>query len=136
MTAQDIVIYKGYGVYTGKFSVSVLKSVGVEYAKLGHNERRSYFEEASITVRKKVEKCIEHNINPLVCVGESIEIRRSGQYKNFVLNQLLESLPSLSNKQIIIGSGLAPSIDEIKEISDMLHNSKKLESVAKNSYIV
>ncbi len=144
LCAQDISIYKGYGAYTGEFSASVLQSVGVEYAILGHSERRSYFEEASITVRKKVENCIENNIIPIVCVGESIEIRRSGEYKDFVLNQLLESLPSLGNQQIIIayepvwaiGSGLTPSIDEIKEISDMLHNSKKLDSVAKDSYIV
>ncbi len=144
LCSQDISVYKGYGAYTGEFSASVLKSVGVEYAILGHSERRGYFEEANITVRKKVENCIDGNIIPIVCVGESIEIRRSGQYKDFVLNQLLESLPSSSNGQIIIayepvwaiGSGLTPSIDEIKEISDVLHSSKELESVAKDSYIV
>ncbi|MBN8511654.1 MAG: triose-phosphate isomerase [Rickettsiales bacterium] len=144
LCSQDTSIYKGYGAYTGEFSASVLKSMGVKYAILGHSERRTYFEEANITVRKKVENCIEHNITPIVCVGESIEIRRSGQYKDFILNQLFESLPSSNNGQIVIayepvwaiGSGLTPSLDEIKEISDMLHNSKELDSVAKDSYIV
>lgn len=144
LCSQDTSIYKGYGAYTGEFSASILKSIGVKYSILGHSERRNYFEEANITVRKKVENSIEHDIIPIVCVGESIEVRKKGQYKDFILNQLLESLPSLGNKQVVIayepvwaiGSGLTPSIDEIKEISDMLHNSKELESVAKDSYIV
>lgn len=144
LCSQDVSIHKGYGAYTGEFSASVLKSIGVEYAILGHSERRGYFEETNITVSKKVENCIEIGMIPIVCVGESIEIRRNGQYKDFILEQLLESLPSLDNKQIIIayepvwaiGSGLTPSVDEIKEISDMLHNSKKLASVAKDPCIV
>ncbi|PHV72108.1 triose-phosphate isomerase [Sporanaerobium hydrogeniformans] len=66
------------GAYTGEIAPSMLVELGVKYVILGHSERRQYFAETNETVNKKVLKAIEHNLVPIICVGESLEEREQG----------------------------------------------------------
>ena len=66
------------GAFTGEIAPSMLTAIGVEYVILGHSERRQYFGETDITVNKKVLKAIEHNLVPIICVGETLEEREQG----------------------------------------------------------
>lgn len=66
------------GAFTGEISPSMLVELGVKYVVLGHSERRQYFAETNETVNKKVLKAIEHNLVPIICVGESLEEREQG----------------------------------------------------------
>ena len=59
------------GNYTGEVSTLQLKSVGVEYVILGHYERRKYFYETTEQIRKKLNACMDANISPIVCFGET-----------------------------------------------------------------
>ncbi|MFP4177780.1 MAG: triose-phosphate isomerase family protein, partial [Acholeplasmataceae bacterium] len=60
------------GAYTGEISAPMLKSYGVEYVILGHSERRNYDHETDELVNKKLRTAINHDLKPIVCVGESL----------------------------------------------------------------
>lgn len=66
------------GAFTGEIAPSMLVELGVKYVVLGHSERRQYFAETNETVNKKVLKAIEHNLVPIICVGESLAEREQG----------------------------------------------------------
>ncbi len=70
--------YEENGAYTGEIAPNMLTEVGVKYVIIGHSERRAYFGETDEIVNKKVLKAIEHNLIPIVCVGESLEQREQG----------------------------------------------------------
>lgn len=66
------------GAFTGEIAPSMLVELGVKYVVIGHSERRQYFAETDETVNKKVLKAIEHNLVPIICVGESLAEREQG----------------------------------------------------------
>lgn len=66
------------GAFTGEIAPDMLVELGVKYVVIGHSERRQYFAETDETVNKKVLKAIEHNLVPIICVGESLEEREQG----------------------------------------------------------
>jgi len=66
------------GAFTGEIAPQMLVELGVKYVVIGHSERRQYFAETNETVNKKVLKAIEHNLVPIICVGESLEEREQG----------------------------------------------------------
>ena len=76
------------GAYTGEISAAMLKSYGVDYCVIGHSERRAYFNETDETVNKKLISAVNHDIVPIVCVGESLEIREAGTTDEVVKKQV------------------------------------------------
>ena len=66
------------GAYTGELSADMLKACGVEYAIIGHSERRQYFGETDETVNKRAVAAIRAGITPIICVGERKEQRENG----------------------------------------------------------
>ena len=72
--------YEDAGAFTGEISIPMLKEVGVNLVIIGHSERRQYFGETDETVNLKLKRILqEDDINPILCVGESLEIRESGE---------------------------------------------------------
>ncbi len=59
------------GNYTGEISTLQVKSMGIEYALVGHYERKKYFGESMAQVRQKLEACLDANISPILCFGET-----------------------------------------------------------------
>ena len=88
------------GAYTGEVSGEMLKSIGVEYVIIGHSERRAYYGETDETVNKKLKKSLSLELKPIVCVGESLEQRESGDAKNIVTSQTKLALEGLSNSDV------------------------------------
>jgi len=80
------------GAYTGEVSADMLKALGVEYVILGHSERRQYFAETDEIINKKVKAAFENSLKPIMCIGESLEVREKGEEKVFVLDQLVRCL--------------------------------------------
>ena len=87
------------GAYTGEVSAKMLKSIGVEYVILGHSERRQYFNETDETVNKKLKKAFEVGLNPILCVGETLEEREEGKANEIVTNQIRKAFEGITNVQ-------------------------------------
>lgn len=85
--AQDL-FWEDKGAYTGEVSTEELKSVGAEYVIIGHSERRKNLGETDEMVAKKIASALKADLKPILCVGESREIRDRGKTKEFVENQL------------------------------------------------
>ncbi len=98
LAAQDI-FWEEKGAYTGEISVKMLKNLGVEYAIIGHSERRQYLKETDEMINKKVLAGLKDNLKVVLCVGENLAIRKLGikAVKNFVRNQLEKDLEKLSS---------------------------------------
>ena len=92
--------YEEKGAYTGEVSASMLKSIGVEYVIIGHSERRQYFNETDEIVNKKVKSAFEYGLNPIVCVGETLEQRESGKAEEIITMQAQKALDGLKEEQV------------------------------------
>src|SRR5690625_4382952 len=79
------------GAFTGEVSPNMLTEIDVSYVIIGHSERRQYFNETDETVNKKVHAAFAHQLNPIVCVGETLEQREAGETKDHVANQVERS---------------------------------------------
>ena len=84
------------GAYTGEVSVPMLKEIGMGYCVVGHSERREYFAESDVTVNLKLKALIAAGITPILCVGESLEVREQGGEQTFVASQLVADFEALS----------------------------------------
>jgi len=80
------------GAYTGEVSAAMLKSLGIGYVILGHSERRQYFGEDGKLLAKKVDIALKHNLSPIFCCGEPLEVRESNGHEALVKKQIEESL--------------------------------------------
>jgi triosephosphate isomerase (TIM) len=87
------------GAYTGEISADMLRSVGVRYVILGHSERRLYFQETDVLVNQKVIAALKSQLTPIICVGETLQERESGETFSVIHRQLLGALASISNEQ-------------------------------------
>ena len=85
--AQDLSAYKS-GAYTGELSGAMLKDFGCRYAIIGHSERRSYHAESDQLVAEKCQAALECGLQPILCVGESLEEREAAITEQVVARQL------------------------------------------------
>lgn len=85
--AQNVSAYE-QGAYTGEIAATMLKDLGCEYAIIGHSERRSLFAETDAVVVEKFIAARRAGLKPIVCVGESLDLRQAGKANKFVAGQL------------------------------------------------
>ena len=93
------------GAFTGEISTEMIKSTGATFVIIGHSERRQFFGETDETVNKKLIAALQSELNPIVCIGESLEERESGVTNDVVGNQVekaLSGIDSESMKKIIL----------------------------------
>ena len=81
---------KSSGAFTGEVSAEMLSDIGCQYVIVGHSERRQLFGESSALVAAKYHMACEHHITPILCVGETLEERKSGKAFEAVSSQLLQ----------------------------------------------
>ncbi len=89
------------GAFTGEVSARMLLTVGCQYVILGHSERRLYFSETDEQIRKKVAAALAAGLTPIVCVGETLEERESGQTGDVVGKQLKGAVEGLSREAML-----------------------------------
>lgn len=115
------------GAYTGEISVPMLKEIGVDYCVIGHSERRQYFNETDDTCNKKIKVLLENGITPILCVGESLEIREGHGEQTFVAAQLFADLEGVFKDELkniviayepiwAIGTGKTATPDQAEEM--------------------
>jgi triosephosphate isomerase (TIM) len=97
--AQDLSPYPK-GAYTGDISGHMLAKLGCSYVLAGHSERRRYHHEDDALVNAKVRAALANSITPVLCVGESLDVRQAGGHVEFVLGQLKGSLAKVSAEQV------------------------------------
>jgi triosephosphate isomerase len=93
------------GAFTGEVSAAMVQSTGAKYVILGHSERREYYGETSEILNKKIALALANGLTPIYCCGEALPVRESGKQNEFVINQLQETIFTLSPddfKKIII----------------------------------
>lgn len=119
--------HKESGAYTGEISAAMLASIGVQYVIIGHSERRAYFGEDDNILTEKLNVALKHNLKPIYCCGESLDVRKSGNHIAYVLKQLEQTIFKLSDTDIskciiayepiwAIGTGETASSDQAQEM--------------------
>ena len=97
--AQDLSAH-AQGAYTGEVSAAMLADCGAVYVIVGHSERRAYHAESDALVAQKVLAALASGLTPVVCVGETLEQRESGQTNHVVASQLQAVLDVLGVDQL------------------------------------
>lgn len=97
--AQDISTHAS-GAYTGEISGAMLAKLGCTYVAVGHSERRQYHGEDDAVVAAKAAAALAHELIPIVCVGEGLEIRQSGEHVAYVIDQVRGSLDGINDEQV------------------------------------
>jgi triosephosphate isomerase (TIM) len=123
--AQDV-HWEAKGAFTGKVSCAMLKSVGVTYVIIGHSEQRSYFHETNETVNKKVKAALSAGLLPIICVGETLDERKSGKMQSVVESHVRGGFANISKEDALkctiayepvwaIGTGETATPDQANE---------------------
>ena len=92
--------YLDNGAYTGEVSAPLLENIGVEYVIIGHSERRAYYNETDSSINKKLHQAFRYGLKPILCVGESLEVREANKTNDFVKNQVELDLKGLGTEQV------------------------------------
>lgn len=126
--AAQNVFYEASGAFTGEWSVGHLVELCVSMVIVGHSERRQYFGETSESVAAKARACLEGGLTPIVCVGESLSERESGETHVIIGRQLEPVLKIGSWEKLVIayepiwaiGTGKNASPEEIAGVHAFL----------------
>jgi len=98
--AQDV-YWQDEGAFTGEVSPVMLKDIGCKFVIVGHSERRQYFGETNESVNNKIKAALKHNLTPIVCVGETLSQRESGQTFKVLQDHIENGLKDISDTDIV-----------------------------------
>lgn len=90
---------KDEGAFTGEVSFTMLRDL-VQYAIVGHSERRIYFNESLEMIRDKVQAAVRNGITPILCVGETKQERLDGETNRVIHDQVTTALSNLTSDEI------------------------------------
>ena len=128
--AQNLDTHKP-GAYTGEIAAEMLKEQQCSYVIVGHSERRALYGESSDLVAQKVKAAMAAELQPIVCVGETLEERERGDTGRVVREQLMSVL-DLNGVDIFpnaivayepvwaIGTGRSASPDQAQEVHALI----------------
>ena len=123
----------GYGAHTGEIAAGMLKEFSTKYVILGHSERREYQRESDELIAGKAKAAHEAGLKPIVCVGEQLEERESGNTENVVGTQVRGSLAGLTMEEMLgtviayepvwaIGTGKTATAEQAQEVHAFIRN--------------
>lgn len=115
------------GAFTGEISANMLADLGVKYVIIGHSERRQYYGETDISVNQKLHAALNAGLNPIVCVGESLEQRELGvtlELIDYQVKTALAGVPAEKMRKVIIayepiwaiGTGKTATAEQANEV--------------------
>lgn len=129
--------FEDEGSYTGDVSAKLLKEVNCEYVIVGHSERRNYQQETNKIVMQKALMACQYGITPIICVGENSETRAQNKHFDFVREQIIQSVPMVKSKKLIIayepiwaiGTGNNANSEQITEMVNFIRKIYSTEVV-------
>jgi triosephosphate isomerase (TIM) len=98
LAAQNI-YWRDHGAFTGEVSARQLRGI-VQYAIIGHSERRHIFHESDKDTRNKVQAAIRNGIKPILCVGETAAERASRETNDVLHDQLIGGLANITSEEL------------------------------------
>jgi triosephosphate isomerase len=133
--AQDLSVNDS-GAFTGQISGPMLAKLGCTYVTVGHSERREYNGETDEVVNAKAKAALRNEIIPVVCMGEGLPIRQSGEQVAYVLAQLDADLDGLTGEQVAglviayepvwaIGTGEVATPEDAQEVCGAIRGRVK-----------
>ena len=131
--AQECSNYKE-GAYTGEISANMLQDTSCKFCLVGHSERRQIFNQTNKDIKIKINNLISCGINPIVCIGETLDQKNNDLTKKVLLDQITNSIPKIASSKTVIlayepiwaiGTGLTPSLKEIEDTHSFVKNEKK-----------
>jgi triosephosphate isomerase len=131
--AQDLSPFDS-GAHTGDISGPMLAKLGCDYVTIGHSERRADHGETDEVVKEKVAAAYRHDLLPILCVGEPLEVRREGDQVAHSTGQLraaLDGLAADSARRIVvayepvwaIGTGEVATPEDAQEVCAALRST-------------
>lgn len=128
--AQDV-HWEDKGAYTGEVSPLMLLDVGCKYVIIGHSERRQHLKESDEMINKKIISALRNGLNPILCIGETLEEREAGKTFEVVKNQLERDVDNIDISQIpkiiiayepvwAIGTGKTATPQQAEEVHSFL----------------
>ena len=123
----------GYGAHTGEIAAGMLKEFSTKYVIIGHSERREYQRESDELIAAKAKAGHDAGLKPIVCVGEQLEERESGNTENVVGTQVRGSLVGLTTEEMLgtviayepvwaIGTGKTATAEQAQEVQAFIRN--------------
>ncbi len=144
------IFWENRGAYTGEISAKMAKNLGVNYAIIGHSERRIYLGETDEMINLKIKSALENNLIPILCVGETLDEKKKDKASEVITRQLGSALKNIDKFQVssfklqvayepiwAIGTGSTPAVDEImgaalliRKIIAKLYDRKTAEKIS------
>lgn len=91
--------WRDFGAFTGEVSATQLRGV-VDYAIIGHSERRHIFHESDKDIRNKIQAAIRNDIKPILCIGETADERAHGEMRHVLSDQLVSGLANITSDDL------------------------------------
>lgn len=134
LAAQNF-YWRDHGAFTGEVAISQLRGI-VQYALVGHSERRHIFHETDKDVRAKVAAAIRNNIRPILCIGENADERNYGETDLVISDQLAGGLANVSSEDVekvviayepvwAIGTGVNANPEDVRKAVRTIRNQIK-----------
>ncbi|HEY8587446.1 MAG TPA: triose-phosphate isomerase [Rhodanobacter sp.] len=138
--AQDVSAHEGQGAFTGEVSAAMLADIGATWVLVGHSERRQYHGEGDDLVARKFSAARAGGLTPVLCVGETLEQRESGQTEAVIARQLqavvaLNGVASFDTAVIAyepvwaIGTGRTASPEQVQQVHAFIRSQLEKEDV-------
>ena len=119
--------YEEKGAFTGEISADMILDAGAKYIIIGHSERRMIFKEDNEMINKKLLMAHKKGLKPILCCGESLELREANKYKEFIEEQIKSAFNGISEAEAIntviayepiwaIGTGKTATSDQAEEV--------------------
>ena len=97
--AQDL-SPEAAGAFTGDISGSMLSKLGCSFVLIGHSERRTIHGEDDALVAKKIKAALANDLTPLLCIGEDLSVRESGNHVAYVVAQVQAALKGFTKPEL------------------------------------
>lgn len=98
LAAQNF-YWRDHGAFTGEVSATQLRGL-VDYAIVGHSERRHVFHEHEKDIRNKVQAALRNDIIPVLCIGETAHQKAEGETNDVLHDQLIGGLANVTSEEM------------------------------------